>query len=345
MFFQSISSMHGRDPVIIINLWTIANHFYQCVKDKIFGCRLNEMRSEFENFLITLRHHDVELIFVFKKSQCKELDFVENREFQYKKGCEVLDVIAALKLTNRIEGHFGIDPTFLFPHNHTVVMVVAQTAKKYGKIFGMDSIDCIPSTLHVQLAIKHNAMAIIGLDTYYIFHKASFRFWGDADLNMTTMTLREYNKDVILDFLRINVMKSPLFVALAGGLFSTKENLKKLGMVFEPWNKDHFKRVSNYVNSVPFPLTSQTLHAIVKQIFGSYNPKIVADIHRTMSLMNTQVEHKIHSKYDPEMMKVPENEFLNYASQILLNEPIGIPVNYMDMRWVKLNGFELILRS
>lgn len=335
-FLHLISSMYDRDPVVIINLWTISNHFYQSIKDKLLCCRLSEMRSEFENFLISLRNIGVELkvelIFVFKKSQCKELDFAETCETQYEKGCEVLDAIKALESTKYIEGYFGIDPTFPFPHIQTVAMVVAQTAKNYGTIYGMDSVDCIPSTLHMQLALKNNATAIIGLDTYYFFHQSSFKLWSDAELNMKTMTLREYNKDVILDHLGISVEKSPLFVALAGGLYSSIKNVNKLANFFETRKRDFFKRVASYVNNLSFPFTSQTLSSIVRDIFGRNDPTIEDDILRTMGLMNTQVENKIRSKYDQEMMKVSDNEFLSFANQILKNEPIGIPVNYMDLR-------------
>lgn len=157
----------GEDPVLIINLWTHANHYSRLnLKERIVGGRLNQIRSDFENFLLQLRDNGFKLFFVFKKSQIKENDFANSVEFNYRNACRVLDVIESLKTSDAIERFFIENPAVILPFNFDIMIVLVQTAKKYGDCVAIDKSNGKPCTTHVMLANKNNALAIMGTDTY-----------------------------------------------------------------------------------------------------------------------------------------------------------------------------------
>lgn len=328
MNLNSSKSEHNEEPVVIINLWTLSNHFSPNLRDKLLGDRLNEIRAEFENFLINLRDNGAVLIFTFKKSRSKEWDFSANSEADYENGCEILDVISVLKKSDDIIRHFATKPEYFFPKNRAILTVLAQTAAKYGILSGLDSVDCKPSTVHVRLANKEKAMAMIGIDTYYMFYEGPWKIWSDRHLDMKTMTIREFNKEFVLNKMQLDVEKAPLFVALAGGLYSDEETIKKMIKFFEPsWRKKIFENVCEYVNRQKFPLSDETLLEMIREIFGTADHRILNEFKRTIDLMNPE---KI--KFEPTIVEACENEFLNYANQILSNGTINIPITFMDLR-------------
>ena len=51
------------------------------------------------------------------------------------------------------------------------MVVLAQTAEKYGTICGEENIRTERTSNHASLANRKKAMAIIGLDTYYFFYE------------------------------------------------------------------------------------------------------------------------------------------------------------------------------
>lgn len=216
----------------------MANHMKLDVKDAIVGYRLNNIDRRFEEFLQKLKNAGAEMIFVFKKTQKnKDEDFIVEQEEDYHTGRELIDNITARKdfgtLKTLYESKIKDDNKFEFPLNRSLMLVLSQVAQKYGKLVGMDTINNRNSTFQVQLANQYNAIAIMGLNTHYIFYEGSWAFWSDADLDMDLMTIRQYNKEKILRHMNLSYEKAPLFVCLAGNLDSSEANIKKVAMFFQ----------------------------------------------------------------------------------------------------------------
>lgn len=320
-------------------MWTLSHQYSQNVKDTSFGCRLNQIQLEFENFLLTLKNNGAEILFIFKRSQYKETDFIADYERHYKDGCEALDVIETFKSTETIVRHFQNrfqqrGSEFEIPLNHSVLMVFAQTAEKHGSMLGIDKGEFKPSTFHVQLANNNHAMALMGTDTYYIFHKGSWKFWADKTLDMKNMTVKEFNKEFILQRLGVTFEKAPLFVALAGGLDSTEENLRKIAIFFNTRNaRDLILKVAAYVRRQRFPINDQSLNAIVQDIFGRSDPEVLESFRRTLDLMNPDFLPKVPLvTVDQDIKKIFESEYLNFGDQLLNNRAIYISSVFMDLR-------------
>ena len=330
----------NENPVIIINLWTLSNFFSLSASDeeKLFGNRLSQIKSDFENFLINLRLNGAKLYFVFKKSQCKEWDFIETSEYNCAQGIKILDVTSDLKMTKdvakRIQSIRESNRSFNFPPNQPIIMVLVQTAKRYGTIIGMDSSKSIPSTTHVQLANKHKALAMIGTDTYYIFHDGPWKYWCDFKLDMKNMTIQECNREYIREQMRITVEQAPLFATLAGGLYSTAENVKTVYKHFKPWTRKHFEAIADFISGLSFPITDEALVKIVNEIFYKTDQQIVKDFRRTLDLMNPSNENKNKSEHrnNEEIINISDNDLFNFASQILANEAIFLSPTFLDLR-------------
>jgi hypothetical protein len=296
---------------------------------------LNQIQSDFDTFLATFQNHGAEFVFHFKKFQCNESDFHEIVDFQYKTGLKVLDAIERFKNVDDVARNWPTDSRGNYEHplNMSVYLAFTQTAKKFGKVLGLEKVEDVkPSTEHAKIANDNNAMAMMGTDTYYIFYEGDWKFWSDADLDMKRMTVREYNKELILTHMGLTIVKAPLFVALAGGLYSSQENIKKIAKNFKPWTKQLLKNVSEFVNRQRFPITDSTLNDIVTKIFGRPDAAIIADFRRTMKLMDPDTVMKISSKFHEKFMEVTRNDFINYGNLILMNTPIHLSPTYMDLR-------------
>ena len=207
-----------------------------------------------------------------------------------------------------------------------------QTAKKYGTIQGMESTCCKPSTAHTRIANEMNAMAIIGLDTYYLFYREAWKFWSDGDLDMKSMTILEYDKKVIMKSLNLTTDQVPLFYVLAGGLYSSPENVKLVAKKFKFWEPKYFQRISTLVNQQEYPLETANIINIVVNIFGRLEFIIVDDFKKSLELMNSDKHPEYPDGFDQDILKASDNELMNYANEILLNKSIFISPNFDDLR-------------
>jgi hypothetical protein len=314
----------------------MAHHFKQGIEDVIFGYRLNKIKRDFEEFLLKLTEAGAELIFVFKKTQVENLeDFAKCKDLHYQIALDVIHQMRSMSEFERLKNHFERkikNEKFELQVNDAVPLVLNQVAQRYGKMHGMDTIRNRVSTFQIHLANQNNALAIIGLNTHYTFFEGNWAFWSDADLDMSRMTIRQYDRKIILRHLGITTQQAPLFTALAGGLYSSDDVKKKVAKYFRPWEKNLFRNVSIFVNQQSFPLSDCDLESIICKILGSCYPHVLNDFKETIRLMDPHENKSVKSKVGDKVMEIIKDEFANYAEEILEQSAIFIsPVN-LDLR-------------
>lgn len=166
-------SQRGKNPVIIINLWTMFNHFElsDSIEVECVGKRINMVKVKFELFLGKLVNHGATLMFVFKKTRLRELDFIINEENDYKRTQKFLHEMKNSNYTsdvvNYVEGLYNRK----LSRNEIVSIGLVQSAQKFGKLCGVMDSSIKQSTHDDDLATKEDALAILGTDSYYFFYK------------------------------------------------------------------------------------------------------------------------------------------------------------------------------
>lgn len=330
-----MNSKNGHRPVLIINLWTMATHWKTNIEEVVTGYRLNLVEEKFAGFLTKIREAGGEMIFVFKKTQTKEYNFANDMNDMYQSALDVINQIKMRKELDSLKTYY--DKTmdskwFQIPFNQAIMVVLTQVAQRFGKLYGMDTIDNRSSTFHVRLANETNAMAIIGLDTYYVFYEGAWKFWCNADLDMTRMIIRQYDKEKILSHLNLNAANASLFVTLAGGIYTTEENIRKIKSYFGSRPQEIFRSVSKFVNQQRFPLTDGSLRKIIQKFIGRFDEDVFNDFKRTMELMDPGVNPKIHCKIDDEIMELIKHDYPNLAEELLMNSVICISPVFLDIR-------------
>lgn len=336
---NSSNSKTGSDPVIIINLFTMAHQaMKQEVKDVIIGYRLNKIERDFEEFLQKLENAGAQMVFIFKKTQLvKDSDFITLKEAEYETSRDLILQIKTVNDFERIKSKYERareQKTFYeFPFNQAVLFVLNQVALRYGKLHGMDSINNRPSTFQIHLANQYKAFAVIGLNTHYVFYDGDWAFWSDADLDMELMTVREYDRKVIMGAMGLTAEKAPLFATLAGSLYSDVNTVKQMVKFFQPWNKQQFfQNVSIFVNRQTFPISESSIVSIISQVLGTCQPRVLNEFKETLRLMDPVENLKVSRKVQPEIMELIKNDFANFAEELLENSVIFISPIYIDLR-------------
>lgn len=73
-------------------------------------------------------------------------------------------------------------------------------------------------------------MELIGyayeLSSNVLVFVGKYNIWSDITLNMTEMSVLETNKEAVLSHFGLKIEQTQLFVALAGGLYSSYENVQ-----------------------------------------------------------------------------------------------------------------------
>ena len=149
------------------------NHFEisENILDECFGKRVILIKDQFDRFLIRLVEHGAKLIFVFKKIRFNELDFIINEEIDYVRSQKLLQVIKQSNSTIEVVNFINSRHNIKLSRSETVFTVLVQSAQRFGKLCGIKDLSIKQSTHDAELASKEDALAILGTDSYYLFHK------------------------------------------------------------------------------------------------------------------------------------------------------------------------------
>lgn len=306
------------------------------VKDVIVGSSLYKVEKKFEDFLQKLKNAGADMIFVIKKGDFINFDFLNKHEDHMQKTQSLVEEIKNTRSFARLNEYYTnvkrLNSRHEFPVINELMLVMCQVAKRYGKLHGRRDLNKRYCTSQVELANERKAFAILGLNTHYIFYEGSWRFWSDADLDFDEMSVRQYDKGTILKQMNLTVEKAPLFVTLAGGLDSSEENVKKLIQFFKPWTKQLMNNVSRFVNLQQFPLNDVSLKEIIIEIFGSFSSEVFKDFQKTMNTFDVELSVKTMCLEDgDDIMEMTKNDYTNLAEELLENASIFISPVYTDL--------------
>jgi hypothetical protein len=293
----------------------------------ICGYQLNYVKFLFENFLVVLQNAGAELIFVVKKGNTLDPEYLKRRLNDYKDSCRVVKSINAVRLFHKLEKSFRKS----CPYNVLILVAMIQSAEKFGKVYSTTSAEVKSSVLQIDIAEKLQVDFMLGLDTYLFFTKANkgnVRIWSDEGFNLRKMDVRELDRDKIIAHFGLSCEQMPLFAVLAGDLQSEHCNVRKMANFF---GIDKFNNIANFVKNLKFPLTDEKLQSIAHSIFGAKcDDNITADFKK--SLAQFELKPSIKCEIDAEILDTITNDFMNFGEEILTNNmPILITPVYLDL--------------
>lgn len=313
-----------RKPVIIVDLWTMARNMQISAGDVVVGFRLNTIRDRFEDFLKKLTAAGAKLVFVFEKTQVNNKDFYATENENYSNGCVVAAASGNFDSASRsLEDKIDRVWNFNIPLNRAVMLALSQVAPNFGEMLGMNSINYELAAFNVFMAKKRKAMAILSLNTHYLFYDAEWQFWSDADLDMQAMTVRQYNRREVLKILDIPQEKASLFIALS-------ESFRASRTAIAINDRISAERLVTFVRQQKYPIAYKKLSKAVQTTFR-YCPSSLEDYlpraERRFDETNTFAPRGFR-----EIMKIIKNDFGNYAEEMLVNSRIYISPVYFDLR-------------
>lgn len=324
------SSEHQKDPIIVINLSTLSYHFKLNKKDLICGYQLNKIKFELETFLAQLKHAGAQLEFVFKKTTPNDKDFLKRRLNDYHFSCDLLkkmslnDDFEALTATPRLSDKF--------PYNTMILVSIVQSARKFGNVHGCNCIKGKPTVQQVEMAKEIGAAWIMGLDTYYFILPGKWKLWVDQKLDMTEMTIQQFDPKVVMQHLELKPRDTPLYGCLVGDLQSLQRNQRK---VLDHFGRNLFVQAAKFLNELEATETEAKVEEVVTKIFGGHaDPTINQDFLKTMQTY--AIDHKSKAFVDMEVLDLVKNDFMSIAEEILTNQPIFINPSFLSMRSVDM---------
>lgn len=292
-------------------------------RDVPVGFRLNVVKQQFANFLHKLKAAGAVLIFVFEKSQVNNKDLSESQNEHYLNGCKVAAAKGNLNyLATSFDTMINTDRSFEFPLNLAVMLALSQVAPEFGEMLGMLSIKHEPSDHNVYMAGKMKAMAILSLNTNYLFHDGKWEFWSDANLDMDAMTVRQYNRQEVLEKLEIPREKAVLLIALSEAFRSYKSEKSKNVYI-------SVEKLVTFVRHQQYPTSYKTLSKNIHSTFKHCPKNLEANLEKTERRFDES------QSFGPcgyaSIMELIKDDFANYAEEILMNSPIYISPVYFDL--------------
>lgn len=220
----------------------------------------------------------------------------------------------------------------------TVISAVINVATEFGEFVKSYYFECDMEL--VDYAVKNNALAVIADDTDFLIFKGDWKFWSANDMNMQSMTTKEYNKRGLREHLKLSGEQMPLFAALyTKGYMHIKS---KVG----------FNKALQYIRQYPNELQDSEIAKIVNDIYeNNLQSSIECDFQNIeKSFKDTIKSYKIVNTsglppLEDELLINAFKDIHGYIFEILENLPIKITTLYFDYSKDDFkNYFDLIER-
>ncbi|KAG5677305.1 hypothetical protein PVAND_007074 [Polypedilum vanderplanki] len=281
----------NKKPKLLINLRAFNHYYEQNVKDCIFGGRLNSIKFDFENLLSKLKNAGAELIFISKSTE----DFdVDSSNEEYQQGIDFVSKIQQLKRVDKLTNAYKKSRNY--PWNELTIMVMTQSAKKFG-VFRENACNLRNNSAgHALIANEEEVFGIIGLNTSYLFYDGLWRFFYPmSELDQyghPTLIFKEYDKKRILNHFNFDMDQMQLFGVLAGRFTSTSENCGVLASYFSTTFRNmqytDFHKVIDFVHQRArrdkFPLEDYAIKELLREIFGYDDSELMQDFKNSLKV-------------------------------------------------------------
>jgi hypothetical protein len=347
-------SENGKPPVLVINLSTMCYHYKIRKAMFLIEHRLNKTKMRVESFFAELQKAGAELIFVYKRAKSDDKEFLEKNVHDFKSTQNLMQDLNTKTSVSEIKKYMRLST--LLPHNNFVLLVLIQSAKKFGKVHRVGSYDFKPAVAIGEFLAKNNASWILGLDTYHFVMDGNWKIWADDTLNLKKeLSVTEIDKDAIMTHFGLSPEHLPLLATVLGDLESTEK--RKVFNFFGTVSK--INAAVKFVKSIPHPLTDESFARIGAKIFGSKcNESVIADFKNSINQFSVS---KVcgSPKIDAELLALIQDDFLSHALPILTNDvPIFIApdmvctslINIMDynnlvLPWIQKTAGILLKNS
>lgn len=247
---------------------------------------------------------------------------------EYHIGCSIIEEMGKVQEFEKLE---NIITRHGLPYNIMVLVGMIQSARKFGKVLGFNSVNGKPTVQQAHFADMNGAWVFMGLETYNLLLPGKWKMWTDVEITMDEMIVREYNKDIIVSHFDLDYYRTvPLYGALIGDLQSSVRNVQKVTDYFGQDNL--FINAADFIKRFPMPITDKVIEKIVSAIFGEkFDPGLIEDFRRTIKSYKVQ---KNTENINTEVLDMVKDDFMSFAEEILINLPVFISPVHLDFRYV-----------
>lgn len=186
---------------------------------------MNKIRHQCENFFSKLYEAGVKMYFPIVK-MIPDMTIEEYQHWlrsikkNYRESLEVINKVKEFENLNQLaeiyaekRHHEFVHP---FPHHSAIYSAILEIAEKYGKPIGFEysGYNFDPLFDVLELVKRYKAYAIIGFNSYYFFYEGPWKYWCSNQLDMNELTIIEYKRENVLNFLGLTYDEIPMFVYL-----------------------------------------------------------------------------------------------------------------------------------
>lgn len=197
--------------------------------DCYYGYRYNIIVRHFRDFLEKLKNAGVKMIFTddktFLKVETKRqvTELFQRIDDRYEEICAITDKMKEIKNVSELHAALTYELCdekkygYNFPLNCVFYKFLMDVAKEYGEVVGISK-PKMHFTLRdeAQIADERNVFAILGQDSHYLLHGGNWKYWCIDDLCFNDMTILEFDRDVVVNYLGLDRNQMFIFYTLTG---------------------------------------------------------------------------------------------------------------------------------
>lgn len=220
-YYNNSTDPNPPPPIIVVDLKCLVYPFLRLdPAGVICGGRFNDITRRMDRFFADLTSAGVKLEFFSDgpKRNASTVAWCERKDGYYRemqKLCDAVDNGEEISVMER----FGTLPFHY-------VFTLKQSAVKHGKFHWAVARKCDQEM--AAFANESKALAIMTDDSDFLIHDGSYRFWCTNNLNISNLTLTEYDRVELVRFLGLNQLQMPLLATLTGNDLVDSRALSRL---------------------------------------------------------------------------------------------------------------------
>lgn len=327
----------GRQPILVFDVCSLVALLCNDTAEMLCGGR-HLMYQERLNRLFTQLSAIAELIF-FQDGPVgdnKYRTWAARQHETYNKHLKIIDMIYEGHSVNSIVSQNSI-------YNNTVLNVIEESCKKFGRLYFSVNHECDQEAAQFCY-MNLRVLGVFSNDTDYLIFPGHYRYFSTKDIDIETLTTKEFNRSLLKDTLGLTNFQMKIFATLAGNdiVRFDHEDLKYFHKKFSEPVKTKLPEIASYVKKITHRCASHRLiiKVLSEKICGKPNNETLQQL-LNASIVSYDVKSE---KSDIELNENNQWSFLLrnhhlFTYSILNKLPINFSLVLFDLRWKDMPSY------
>lgn len=216
-------------------------------------------------------------------------------------------------------------------HTNTLLNIIEASCQQFGQFHYAVKLECDQEIAQFAYNNKR-VLAIFSNDSDFLIFPGHFRYWSTRDLNFSTLSTKEYNRQELMKTLKLSNFQLAIFATLAGNDIIPHDQVLFFLSNFGKDVKKRFPALAQYIkkNFIGKANHEEVLSFMGKEIFGKVNQAVLSRINDSINSYRVNFKLKEDNE-NSELNSLLRNHNV-FTHNVLTGSPVNFSLVFYDLR-------------